>query len=151
MPGRSSTLEATGICYAIQTHVKRNLSYWKRIAGPCTVMSKAGSVNPLLCSRVVSCLSCSEFSESPEDSEGPDTGSLRAARASGARACSCVFWRDDVRLPLTIITIMHCVSVPMPALTACWAPCCAPSHSVSTQCQLQQLVSTRINSESSSS
>ena len=44
-----------------KTCFKRNLSLFKRIIGPGTVMSKAGSVNPLRSSSVVSWPFCSEF------------------------------------------------------------------------------------------
>ena len=53
-------------------------------------------------SSVVSWSFCSEF-WSP--AEGPNC------------ADSCVSCRDNVRL-----TIIHCVSVPMPLPTTCWAP-----------------------------
>ena len=42
----------------------------------------------------------------------------------GPNSCagSCVFLRDNVRLPLTILTIIHSASVPIPQPTTCWAP-----------------------------
>ena len=59
---------------------------------------------------------------------------------------SCIFCRDNVRLPLTIIncwTITHSVSVPMPPPTTYWGRCNAVwcqlgvnSLSTVTQCQL---------------
>ena len=51
------------------------------------------------------------------------------------------FLRDNVRLPLTNISIIHSASVSMPAPTTCWEP--EQVSSVSTQ---YQLVSTSINS-----
>ena len=80
-----------------KTYFKRNISLFQQIVGPCiviNVMSKAGSINPLLSSRVVSWSFCSKLL-SPV--EGPDS------------TCSCVFFRDNLRLPLTIIIIIHCV------------------------------------------
>ena len=92
-------------------------------------MSEAGSINPLQTSSIVSWSFCSKF-WSPV--EGPCcTG-------------SCVFWRDNVRLPLTIIKIILCVSVPMQAPTTWWVP--EQACSVWTQCQI---VSTSIISLSS--
>ena len=92
---------------------------------------KANGINPLQSSSIVSCSFCSEF-QSPV--KGPDC------------AGSCIFGRDNVRLPLIIITIIHSVSMPMPAPFTCWTP--EQSSLVSTQCQV---VSTSINSESVSS
>ena len=37
-----------------KTHFKQNVSLFERIVGPCTVMSKAGSVNPCCGQSVVS-------------------------------------------------------------------------------------------------
>ena len=90
--------------YAIQNLFQVDLSLFKRIVEPGTVMSRAGSINPLRSSSVVTWSFCSEF-WSPV--EGPDG------------AGSYVFLRENVRLPpsLTIITIIHSVSVPMPATT----------------------------------
>ena len=36
-----------------KTHFKRNLSLFALMVGPSTVMSKAGSINPLLSSSIV--------------------------------------------------------------------------------------------------
>ena len=90
--------------YPIQTHFKWNLSLFKWIAGPCTAMLKAGIINHLQSSSIVS-------------------WSFYCLRAS----------RDNVILTLSIITMINCFSVPMPAPTTCWVS--EQSSSVSTQSQ----------------
>ena len=57
---------------------------------------------------------------------------------------SCIFWRDKMTLPLTILTIIHSVSVPMPPATTCWAP--VQSCSMSIQWLLYQLLQLKIKS-----
>ena len=83
------------------------------------MMSKAGSINSLLSSSMVSWPFCSELSSLVEGPYGTS---------------SCVFCRGNVRLLLPIKTIMHSASVPMPPPITCWVP--AQSSSVSTLCQL---------------
>ena len=69
-------------------------------AGPGTAMLKAGSINPLRSSSAVRWSFCCKFLSLVE---GPN------------RASSCVFWRNNVRLLLTTITISHSISVLTPA------------------------------------
>ena len=99
-----------------KTHFQWNLSLFKRIVGPGTVKGwqykiTLNHLQTLQCrvqlfkrSQLVTLL------QVLEPVEGPNS------------AGSCVFPRDNVRLPLTIIAIIHSVLVPMPALTTCWAP-----------------------------
>ena len=83
-------------------------------------MSKASSINPVLSSSVVSWSFCSKSQV------------LELRRAQQCRQLR--FWRDNVRLPQKIITIIYCVSAPMPAPNTSWV--LAQSCSVSTQSQL---------------
>ena len=73
--------------YAIQNPNQVESKPLKRIVDPCTVLSKAGSVNPLLSSSLGSWSFCSKF-------KSPVEGALTAQAVD-----YCVFLRDNVRLP----------------------------------------------------
>ena len=60
---QTGTQRLEGDPVRFKTHFKRtrNLSLFIRFVEPCTVMSRAGSINPLLRSSVVSWSFCSEL------------------------------------------------------------------------------------------